>query len=115
MKTIVIAAIFAASLASVSATPAPAQAGDERRIAVRHADLDLGTAAGRAALDLRLLHAARTACGIPSPADPRGQMKADACLADARAAASRQRDAVIALAMRQPAPAPAGGLGRSER
>ncbi len=97
MKTVAItlAALFAASLA---ASPAPAQTGAEQRVAVSLAGLDLGTAEGRQALDLRLLHAARTACGTPSPADPRGQAKLDDCVAEARAAASGQISGAVEVA-----------------
>lgn len=108
MKTIasmtsIAAALIAASLAAVP-SPAFAQVGGPDRIVVSHADLDLTTSAGRAALDLRVLHAARTACGTPSPADPRGRANADICVAEARIAAAAQRDAAIALASRQSQP-----------
>lgn len=103
MKTIaplttIAVALFAVSLAPASAS---AQASGARQIAVSVADLDLATARGRAALDLRLLHAARTACGIPSPADLRGRAKAGQCVAESIAAAGPRRDAAIALAERQ--------------
>ena len=103
MKTIaplttIAVALFAASLAPASAS---AQVTGPRQIAVSHADLDLATANGRARLDLRLLHAARAACGIPSPADLRGRAKLDACVAETIAAAAARRDAAIALAQRQ--------------
>jgi UrcA family protein len=97
MKTLTLAALAAATLA---AAPAFAQSGGPR-IAVSVADLDLATAEGREALDLRLLHAGRTACGTPSPADPHGAANLERCVADARAAAAAQRDAVIALASRR--------------
>jgi UrcA family protein len=102
MKTIaplttIAVALFAASLAPV---PASAQIVGARQISVSPAGLDLATAKGRAALDLRLLHAARTACGIPSPADLRGRSKADQCVAEAIAAAASRRDAAIALGQR---------------
>lgn len=106
MKTL--ALLAAAALATTAASlpaPAVAQPGSGPRVAVSYADLDLGTAAGRAALDLRLLHAARTACGTPSSADPLGQARLDACVAEARAAAAAQRDAAIALASRRAPPA----------
>lgn len=101
MKTNFVAAILAASLAASFAAPPAAAQGDPRPIAVSHADLDLTTARGRAALDLRLLHAARAACGTPSPADPRGPAKADECVARTLASAAVQRDAAVALAERQ--------------
>ena len=73
MKTFALAAVIAASL---SAAPAIAQPAPTR-IVISPAGLDLATAEGRAALDLRILHAARTACGTPSPADARGRGKAE--------------------------------------
>lgn len=98
MKTIVLAAVAAASL---FAAPAFAQTSAPTRIEISSAGLDLGTAQGRAALDLRIVHAARTACGTPSPADARGQRKAESCVADLRLAASAQRDVMIAAAQQQ--------------
>src|SRR5205085_1315667 len=97
MKTIALAAFVAASL---SAAPAFAQPAPTR-IQISAAGLDLGTSEGRAALDLRVLHAARTACGTPSPADALGQRKAAICVADVRQAASTQRDTLIASVQQQ--------------
>lgn len=101
--TTIAAALIAGGLAAAP-SPAVAQAGEPARIVVGHADLDLTTSAGRATLDLRVLHAARTACGTPSPADPRGRATAEQCVADARAAALAQRDTAIAAALRQAQP-----------
>jgi UrcA family protein len=98
MKTILLAAVAAASL---SAAPAFAQNNAPARIEISAAGLDLATAEGRAALDLRVLHAARTACGTPSPADARGQTRLAACVADVRLAAAAQRDTMIASAQGQ--------------
>ena len=97
MKTILFAAVAAASL---SASPALAQDNAPARIEISAAGLDLATAEGRAALDLRVLPAARTACGTPSPADALGQTKLAACVADVRLAAAAQRDTLIAQAER---------------
>jgi len=97
MKTFALAAVIAASL---SAAPAIAQPAPTR-IVISPAGLDLATAEGRAALDLRILHAARTACGTPSSADARGPSKTEACVADLRSAAAEQRDIMIAAAERQ--------------
>ena len=97
MKTLVLAAVAAASLSAAPAIAQPAQT----RIVISPAGLDLTTAKGRAVLDLRILHAARTACGVPSPADARGLSKADSCVADLRTAAAGQRDLMIAAAERQ--------------
>ena len=99
MKTILLAAVAAASL---SAAPAFAQTNAPARIEISAAGLDLATAQGRAALDLRVLHAARTACGTPSPADAMGRTKLAACVADVRLAAAAQRDTLIAAAQPQP-------------
>jgi len=98
MKTLLFAAAVAAGLA---AAPALAQPGSEPQIAVRVADLDLATERGRRTLDRRLLNAAWTACGTPSPADPRGHSNLTACIAEARAAAIAQRNAILAAARRQ--------------
>jgi UrcA family protein len=97
MKTIVLAAVAAASL---SAAPAFAQSPAPTRIEISAAGLDLATAQGRAAFDLRVFHAARTACGTPSPADAQGPRKAASCIADVRAAVAAQREALIAQAGR---------------
>ncbi len=101
--TTIAAALIAASLAAAP-SPAIAQVGGPDRIVISHADLDLTTSAGRAALDLRVLHAARTACGTPSPADPRGRADAEKCVEEARTAAFAQREAAIAVAQRQSEP-----------
>ena len=102
MKTLAFAAVVAASLFSATAlaqnAPAP---GGETRIVISPAGLDLTTAEGRAALDLRVLHAARSACGTPSPADARGRSKAESCVEDVRLAAAAQRDTMIAAAERE--------------
>ena len=96
-----IAAATLATALAAPATPASAQIGAPEPVTVRIADLDLSTARDRAALDLRLLRAARTACGTPSPADPHGARDRDACVTEARAAASAQVQSAIALAARR--------------
>lgn len=102
MKTFALAAVIAASLFSTTAfaqnRPAPE---GQTRIVISPAGLDLATAEGRAALDLRVLHAARTACGTPSPADAQGRNKAEACVADLRLAAAAQTETMLASAGRQ--------------
>lgn len=102
MKTFTLAALVAASLL---AAPAFAQDSGQTRIVISPAGLDLTTAEGRAALDLRVLHAARTACGTPSPADARGLSRTEACVADVRLAAAARRDTLIAAAGRRNRPA----------
>jgi len=103
MKTIVIAALIAASVATLPAAGQPAATRG-----VGYADLDLATPRGRATLELRLLHAASAACGTPSPADPHGPARQAACIATARAQAASQRDAAIAIAVRRGGSALAG-------
>jgi UrcA family protein len=98
MKTFALAAVIAASL---SAAPAFAQADSQTRIVISPAGLDLTTAEGRAALDLRIVHAARSACGTPSSADARGPTKVQACVDEVRLAAAAQRETMIAAAERQ--------------
>jgi UrcA family protein len=98
MKTIALAAVLAASL---FAAPALAQTDARTRIVISPAGLDLTTADGRATLDLRVLHAARTACGTPSSADAQGRSKAEACVADLRLAAAARASEMIAAAERQ--------------
>ncbi|HEX8527951.1 UrcA family protein [Allosphingosinicella sp.] len=97
MKTIALAALFAAGL---FAAPASAQSGGHA-IAVSPAGLDLASAEGRAQLDLRLLRAARSACGTPSPLDLRGQARLDSCIAEVLADIAPQRQAAIARAERR--------------
>ena len=99
MKTIAIT-LAALLSASVAASPAPAQSGQAQRVSVSLAGLDLGTAEGRATLDLRVLHAARSACGTPSPADPLGRADQEECVAQARAGAAAQLETAVALAQR---------------
>lgn len=103
MKTLALTltAALAATLAALAPAPASAQTAAGPPVMVRVADLDLATARGRSTLELRLLHAARTACGTPSAADPRGAANLEACVADVRAAAAAQIDSAVALARRQ--------------
>lgn len=92
MKIIVAFALLAvAATGSVSAQPLT------RTATVSTAGLDLATAKGRRALDLRVLHTASELCGTPSPVDARGRARFDRCRADLRADAAR---AVAALTAR---------------
>jgi UrcA family protein len=100
-------AVVAAGLAQSPATAQPA--ADAPVVIVRHGDLDLSTRAGRATLDLRLLHAARIACGTPSPADPRGHAALADCVAETRAAAAAQVGEALAQARRGSSPVLAAG------
>ena len=83
--------LFIASLLGLAATAAPAQT-----LNVRTADLDLSTAAGVKALDLRILHAANALCGTPSPSHIAGRAKLEDCRAQVRASAETARVRAIA-------------------
>ena len=93
MKTLFLMPLAVLAFASpVSAQPVNARA------AVSTAGLDLGTADGVRALDLRILHAASALCGTPSPADIRGRAAYDECRDQARATAAAERRRIVALA-----------------
>ncbi|MFN3945565.1 MAG: UrcA family protein [Allosphingosinicella sp.] len=93
MKTLIAAAI-AATLFSAPALAAAPLGTDS--LAVRHADLDLATARGRAALDHRIRAAADALCGTASPADMQSQAAVRRCRTETVAAVLPQRDRLIA-------------------
>lgn len=82
--------LFALALISSGAfiTPTVAQAPDVRIVAT--ADLDLGTVAGRKALDTRIARAAIDLCGTASDADLAGANDVRACRDQAVADARKQ-------------------------
>ena len=90
-----------ATTAAIKAAPAVAQNLNVR--VVRTADLDLGSAKDRQALERRLSAAAREVCGAASDADPKGKNEVRRCRDDVLARAQVQRDSVLASANR-PAP-----------
>jgi len=93
MKTLFLIPLAALAFASpLSAQPVNARA------AVSTAGLDLSTAEGIRALDLRILHAASALCGTPSSADVRGRATYDDCRDQARATAAAERSRIVALA-----------------
>jgi UrcA family protein len=59
-------------------------------VTVRHADLDLTTAAGRAALDRRVARAAREVCGPETPYDLYAKVRLRQCRDAARASGTAQ-------------------------
>ena len=93
-QTLKIMAISAlATAAIIKAAPLLAEPATGQNVSiVQHADLDLSTAAGRSALDHRLVNAAYEVCGSPSDADLAGKNRAIECRTDvlfeARAASS---------------------------
>ena len=90
MKTLLAAALFVATTATV---PAFAQNVSK---AVSYADLDLGSPDGQARLNTRLRHAVQTVCGVANPSDLGEKRAVRRC----RRAAGEQagRDAEIAVA-----------------
>jgi UrcA family protein len=99
MKSILITVALAASTLAFR-SPASAEPV-QGQLAVSTAGLDLSTERGVRMLDLRILHAATALCGTPSPSDPRGRIKFDACRTEARTAAAAQRHRILAAARGQ--------------
>ena len=98
MKILLPIAAFAAAFAG---GPVLAQSQSATATSVvRTADLDLGSAAGRRALDRRIGNAVRDACGAASDVDLHGRNAVQACLTEARHAAQAQRSAALAPALR---------------
>jgi UrcA family protein len=90
MKTLTIAA---AAIAMCAATPAAADP-----LVVRHADLDLASPAGRAALDRRIARAVEAACGSYFQTSTEEQWDIAACRAGAFAHVRPIKDALVARA-----------------
>ena len=94
--------IFLAGLLALVSTPAYAQQGPVAIVTVETADLDLSTAAGQRALDLRLTHAVRDVCGEASDADVAGKNEVRRCRAETLANLASERDQRIAEAPSRP-------------
>lgn len=94
--------IFIATLLAFTATPALAEAPAIAVSTVQTADLDLSTAKGQRALDLRLSQAAKEVCGKASPSDLAGQNEARRCRTDTLAQLASERDQRIARANGEP-------------
>ena len=90
---ILAAAVAAAGLSTLTAV-GPAVAG-ETGVAVQHDDLNLASAAGRAALDRRIDRAARQVCGTALTIELELAAEVDACRSDVIASARAQRDALV--------------------
>ena len=96
MSTIVTRAVFLIGLSALLAA-APAQAEPEvPSVAVRTVDLDLGTAAGERALNMRIAHAVRSVCGDADIRDLEAIRKQDACRTAAMAKAAPKIQVAIA-------------------
>lgn len=103
MKRIIsLAALLAAGLTAASGighvSHAYAQPSASQTVAVHYGDLDLASEAGRRALDHRIRHAVRTACGTASTVDLRGQNRAAECRSDLLASLAADRDTAFASA-----------------
>ena len=94
--------IFLATLLAFSATPTLAQPPVTAISFVQTADLDLSTAKGQRALDLRLSQAAKEVCGIGSPSDLAGQNEIRRCRVETLSSLSAERDQRIAEASNSP-------------
>jgi len=90
---ILAAAVAAAGLSTLTAV-SPALASGAG-VSVRHADLNLASAAGRAALDRRIDRAARQVCGTALTVELDLAAEIEACRADVLAEARAQRDALV--------------------
>lgn len=88
------AALF---FASAPARSAPISAATEAVQVIPTADLDLGSAAGRQALDRRIGRAVIELCGEASDADLVGRNAVRECRTDALQQAYRARDQRLAL------------------
>ena len=95
-------AFFLAALiaSATTITPTVAQAFEPVTVSsiVRTADLDLSSASGQKELDRRIVQAAREVCGTASNFDLEGKNAARHCVADTVAAATAQREQLLASA-----------------
>ena len=94
--------IFFAALLAFSATPALAEQPVTSTSIVQTADLDLSTAKGQRALDLRLSQAAKEVCGTASDVDIAGKNDVRRCRVETLANLSAERDQHIARASGEP-------------
>jgi UrcA family protein len=107
LKIIAVAAL--ATAAVIKAAPALAERAPAQNITIVHTgDLDLSTAAGRAAHDHRLVNAAFDVCGTAADVDLAGRNKVRACRAEVLAKArntsaqlARRGDGEVRIAARR--------------
>jgi UrcA family protein len=82
---------FLITAALIKGAPALAEPVAQQNVSIVHtSDLDLSTAAGRAALNHRLVTAAHEVCGTASDADLAGKNDVRSCRADVLAKAREQ-------------------------
>ena len=94
--------ILIATLLVFTAVPALAEAPVQVQSTVQTADLDLSTAKGQRALDLRLNQAVKEVCGAASDADIEGKNDVRRCRAETLAQLASERDQRIARATGEP-------------
>jgi UrcA family protein len=93
--------IFLATLLAFTATPALAEPVIATST-VQTADLDLSSAKGQRALDLRLSQAVKEVCGTASDVDIAGKNDVRRCRVETLARLSSERDQRIARASGEP-------------
>ena len=93
--------ILFATLLAFTATPALAEPITVTS-AVQTADLDLSTASGQRALDLRLTQAVKQVCGTASDVDIAGKNEVRRCRVETLARLADERDQRIARASGEP-------------
>jgi UrcA family protein len=107
MKTIVQIVGFAAlglAAAAPAAPPIVVEGEAQPTATISYADLDLGTAAGRARLDSRIRRAAKHLCLDEGVRDLADRLNQKACLNFAVAGARPQIEQAIVMAGRSPLP-----------
>ena len=95
--SILAAASLVAGLITAGLAAAPAVAQAPAGIAVSYADLNLGSAAGREALDGRIAGAAAQLCGFARPVELGWAAAVATCRAETIALTQPQRNAAIGL------------------
>jgi UrcA family protein len=93
---------FIATLLAFTATPGLAESPAIATSTVQTADLDLSSAKGQRALDLRLSRAVKDVCGSASDADVAGKNDVRRCRIDTLANLASERDQRIARASGEP-------------
>jgi UrcA family protein len=94
--------IFLASLLAFTATPALAEPPAVISTTVQTADLDLSSASGQRALELRLGQAVKEVCGTASDVDIAGKNEVRRCRVDTLAKLGSERDQRIAEVSSKP-------------
>lgn len=94
--------LFLATLLAFGAMPALAEPPATVTSVVKTADLDLSTARGQKALDLRLAHAVKDVCGSASDSDIAGKNEVRRCRSETLGKLAGERDRRIASASGEP-------------